>query len=170
MTWPAPTGKRKGCPVVRELSNCLPLLSFAAASYSQPVYCTTAIFPAVSPSPVPGLISTDCIELTPPAGAAPGLLLQAAIKPRRTTTPIFDRGLLQGIAAILKDFTVALILQWCWIAACRTGGCRTPPGRIRRPAPGNTAAGRRWRHRFHRPLVTSTPCAPHSRRASALPP
>src|SRR5882724_6641023 len=102
MTWPVPTGKRKGCPWVSELSNCLPLLSFAAASYSQPVYCTTASFPALSASPVPGLISTDCMELTPPAGAAPGFpLLQAAIAPRRTTAPNVDRGLLQGIAASL---------------------------------------------------------------------
>src|SRR5258708_648956 len=73
MTWPVPTGKRKGCPRVRELSNCLPLLSLAAASYSQPVYCTTAIFPAVIASPVPALISMDCIELTPPAGARAGV-------------------------------------------------------------------------------------------------
>src|ERR1700680_563638 len=106
MTWPVPTGKRKGRPAVRELSNCLPLLSFAAASYSQPVYCTTAIFPAVSPSPVPGLISTDCIELTPLGGAAAGLLPEPAIKPTRTAATIFERGLMQAIAAILKDFTV----------------------------------------------------------------
>src|ERR1700680_2666880 len=103
MTWPAPTGKRKGCPRVRELSNCLPLLSLAAPSYSQPVYCTTAIFPAVIASPVPGLISTDCIEFTPLAGVGLGLPLQAAIKPTRTTTPIFDRGLFQAIRH-LKGF------------------------------------------------------------------
>src|SRR5882672_8932812 len=111
MTWPAPTGKRKGCPVVRELSNCLPLLSFAAASYSQPVYCTTAIFPAVIDSPVPALISIDCIEVTPLGlgGATADLPLQAAIKPRRTTAPNFDRGPWQRIPAILKDFTVASI-------------------------------------------------------------
>src|SRR4030088_3535057 len=113
MTWPVPTGKRKGCPWVRELSNCLPLLSFAAASYSQPVYCTTAIFPAVIVSPVPGLISMDCIEFTPLVGAAPGLPLQAAIKPTRTATMIFDGGLLQAMRHLKGfysgvDFTVAL--------------------------------------------------------------
>src|ERR1700720_4577215 len=105
MTWPVPSGKRKGRPAVRELSNCLPLLSFAEASYSQPVYCTTAIFPAVSPSPVPGLISTDCIEFTPLGGPAAGFPLQPAIKPARTATTIFDRGPMRAIAAILKDFT-----------------------------------------------------------------
>src|ERR1700676_778035 len=109
MTWPAPTGKRKGCPRVRELSNCLPLLSFAAASYSQPGYCTTAIFPAVIASPVPGLISPDCIELTPPLGAAPGLPLHAAIKPASTTTLSCRRDLVNAIAGILKDFTVAVV-------------------------------------------------------------
>src|SRR5260370_28749651 len=108
MTWPVPTGKRNGWPLLRELSNCLPLLSFAAASYSQPVYCTTAIFPAVIASPVPGLISTDCMELTPPAGATSGLPLQAAIKPTRRTTPIFRTGLVDAMAGILKDFTVAV--------------------------------------------------------------
>jgi hypothetical protein len=51
----------------------------------------------------------DCIELTPLGGAAAGLPLQAAIKPSRTAAPNFDRGPLQGIAAILKDFTAALI-------------------------------------------------------------
>src|SRR5258708_32795273 len=109
MTWPVPTGKRKGWPPARELSNCLPLLSFSAASYSQPVYCTTATFPAVAGSPVPALISVDCSELTPLGGATAGLPLQAAIKPRRTAAPNFDRGPLQGIAAILKDFAAALI-------------------------------------------------------------
>src|SRR5579859_6797055 len=108
MTWPVPTGKRKGCPRVRELSNCLPLLSFAAASYSQPVYCTTAIFPAAIASPVPGLISTDCIEVTPPEGAALGLPLQAAIKPTRTMTLNCRRNLVNAIAGILKDFTVVV--------------------------------------------------------------
>src|SRR5882672_3186967 len=118
------------------------------------------------------------MELTPPAGAAPGFpLLQAAIAPRRTTAPNVDRGLLQGIAAILNDFTVALILQW----RCRGGrladginrrsrGWRTPAGRIRRLRPRNSAARRRWRHQFHRPLVTSTPCALQSKRAPARPP
>src|SRR5882757_5541243 len=105
MTWPEPTGKRNGWPLLRELSNCLPLLSFAAASYSQPVYCTTAIFPAVIDSPVPALISIDCIEVTPLGGATAGLPLQAAIKPKRTTAPNFDRGPLHRIPAILKDFT-----------------------------------------------------------------
>src|SRR5579863_2395448 len=109
MTWPVPTGKRKGFPRVRELSNCLPLLSFAAASYSQPVYCTTAIFPAVTASPVPGLISTDCRELTPPAGAVPGLPLQAANNPTSRTTPICRRGPEDAIPGILKDFTVAVV-------------------------------------------------------------
>jgi hypothetical protein len=51
----------------------------------------------------------DCIELTPLGGAAAGLPLQAAIKPSRTAAPNFDRGPLQGIAAIIKDFTAALI-------------------------------------------------------------
>src|SRR6202521_2081179 len=108
MTWPAATGKRKGCPLVRELSNCLPLLSFAEVSYNQPVYCTTAIFPAVATSPVPALSSTDCIELTPLVGTALGSPLQAAIDPTRTTTAIFRRGLLHAMVAILEDFTVAV--------------------------------------------------------------
>src|ERR1700722_1625764 len=103
MTWPAPSGKRKGWPPVRELSNCLPLLSVADVSYNQPVYCTTAIFPAVMPSPVPGLSSTVFIEVTPLGGTAVGLPPQAAIKPTRTTTPIFSRGLLRVMGAILKD-------------------------------------------------------------------
>src|SRR5258708_3286991 len=109
MTWPVPTGKRKGCPRVRELSNCLPLLSLAAASYSQPVYCTTAIFPAVIASPVPALISMDCIELTPPAGAVLGLPLQAAIKLARTTAPSCSWVLVDAIGGILKDFTIAVV-------------------------------------------------------------
>src|ERR1700674_3999324 len=109
MTWPVPSGKRKGAPPVRELSNCLPLLSFAAASYSQPVYCTTAIFPAVMASPVPGLISTDCIEFTPLMDAVLGLPLQAAIKTTRTRIPIRRRGLEDAIAGILEDFTVAVV-------------------------------------------------------------
>src|SRR6202789_417657 len=92
MTWPVPTGKRKGWPPVRELSNCLPLLSFADASYSQPVYCTTAIFPAVRGSPLLVLSSPDCIELTPPAGVtAPGLAPQPAIRPTSTTRPALHR-------------------------------------------------------------------------------
>src|ERR1700686_4270363 len=108
MTCPVPTGKRKGCPWLSELSNCLPLLSFAEASYNQPVYCTTAIFPAVATSPVPALSSTDCIAFTPLVGTALGLPLQAASKPARTTTPIFRRGPLHGMAAILNDFAVAV--------------------------------------------------------------
>src|SRR5713226_7660619 len=109
MTWPVPTGNRKGWPWVSELSNCLPLFSFAAASYSQPVYCTTAIFPAVIASPVPGLISTDCIEVTPPVGAVLGLPLQAAIKPTRTTTLSCRKDLVNAIAGILKDFKIAVV-------------------------------------------------------------
>src|ERR1700733_2792894 len=110
MTWPVPSGNRNGPAPLRELSNCLPLLSFAAASYSQPVYCTTAIFPEVIASPVPGLISEDCIELTPPVGAVLGLPLQAVIKAARRTTPICRRYLVDdAMAAILKDFTVAVV-------------------------------------------------------------
>jgi hypothetical protein len=41
-------------------------------------------------------------------GTALGLPLQAAIKPARTTTPIFRRGVLHGMAAILKDFAAAV--------------------------------------------------------------
>src|SRR4029077_4960944 len=105
MTWPAPTGKRKGCPVVRELSNCLPLLSFAAASYSQPVYCTTAIFPAVTASPVPALICVDCIAATALTGVGAGFPPHEESKTTNATTPILSRGLLRVISAILEDFT-----------------------------------------------------------------
>src|ERR1700692_2437366 len=109
MTWPVPSGNRNGAAPVRELSNCLPLLSCAAASYSQPVYCTTAIFPGVIASPVPGLTSMDCIELTPPVGAVLGLPLQATIKAAMRRTPICRRDLVDAMAGILKDFTVAVV-------------------------------------------------------------
>src|SRR5258708_40225057 len=104
MTWPVPTGKRKGCPRVRELSNCLPLLSLAAASYSQPVYCTTAIFPAVIASPVPALISMDCIELTPPAGAVLWLSPRAAKKNAGAAGAERLGGLCDALSGHFKDF------------------------------------------------------------------
>src|ERR1700679_628256 len=92
MTWPVPTGNRKGWPPVREVSNSLPLLSFADASYTQPVYWTTAIFPAVTAAPLPALSSMDCIELTPLVGAtALGLAPQAEIRPASTTRPTLHR-------------------------------------------------------------------------------
>jgi hypothetical protein len=110
--------------LVRELSNCLPLLSFADASYSQPVYCTTAIFPAVTASPVPALSSTDCIEVTPLAGtAAPGLPLQAAIMPAMMTRPTVCKGVMRAMAAILKDFKTA---GFAVAAVYRSGDSRDP--------------------------------------------
>src|SRR5271170_3242169 len=87
MTLPAPSGNRNGCHRVRELSNCLPLLSFAVASYSQPVYCTTAILPGAMLSPAPALSSMDCIEVTGLGGAAAGLPPQADIRPTSTAKP-----------------------------------------------------------------------------------
>src|SRR5579863_2646122 len=97
MTLPAPSGNRNGCPWVRELSNCLPLLSFAVASYSQPVYCTTAILPGAMLSPAPALRSTDCIEVTGLGGGAAGLPPQADIKPRSTVKVSCRQELLRAI-------------------------------------------------------------------------
>src|SRR5271157_1408387 len=105
MTWPVPSGKRKGCPWGRELSNCLPLLSGAEASYNHPVYCTTAIFPAVMPSPAPGLSCTDCIELTGLVDAALGLPLHAAMKPARTATPIFHTRLVRAMRHLNRFYS-----------------------------------------------------------------
>src|ERR1700679_4167541 len=109
MTWPVPTGNRKGWPPVRELSNCLPFLSFADASYNQPVYWTTAIFPAVTAAPpLPALSSMDCIELTPLVGAtALGLAPQAAIRPTSTKRPTLHEDPRRDMSAILKDFQAA---------------------------------------------------------------
>src|SRR5580658_419761 len=109
MTLPAPSGNRKGWPWVNELSNCLPLLSFAPASYSHPVYCTTAILPGAMLSPAPALSSTDCIEVTGLGGAAAGLPPQADIKPMSRAKLSCGNGLLSAIAVILVDFTVAVV-------------------------------------------------------------
>src|SRR5271155_1583416 len=122
MTLPAPSGNRNGCPWVRELSNCLPLLSGAVASYSQPVYCTTAILPGAMLSPEPVLSSTDCIEVTGLGGAAAGLPPQAVIKPRSTAKLSCSNGLLSAMAAILVDFTVAVV---------HGAGVRRPPSNSR---------------------------------------
>src|ERR1700690_3147793 len=114
MTLPAPSGNRKGCPWVRELSNCLPLLSCAVASYSQPVYCTTAILPGAMLSPVPDLSSTDCIEVTGLGGAGAGLPPQADSKPTSMAKLSCGNGLLSAIGAILVDFTVAVVQAACY--------------------------------------------------------
>src|ERR1700690_229216 len=109
MTLPAPSGNRKGCPWVRELSNCLPLLSCPVASYIQPVYCTAAILPGAMLSPAPDLSSTDCIEVTGLGGAAAGLPPQADSKPRSMAKLRCGSGLLSAMTAILVDFTVAVV-------------------------------------------------------------
>src|SRR5208283_2586646 len=103
-------------PPVRELSNCLPLWSVADASYSQPVYSTTAVWPPATAAPVPGLSVTDCSAVTAPAGAAPagcaaaggapGLPVQAASSAMHTTTLIFGNAM-DAMAGILKDFAGA---------------------------------------------------------------
>src|ERR1700723_1894543 len=114
MTWPVPTGNRKGWPPVRELSNCLPLLSFADASYNQPVYWTTAIFPAVTAAPLPALSSIDCMELTPLAGAtALGFAPQAAIRPTSAARPALRKDPMRDMHAILEDFRAAGVLVRC---------------------------------------------------------
>src|SRR5258708_35874404 len=111
MTWPVPTGKRKGWPPARELSNCLPLLSFAAASYSQPVYCTTATFPAVTGSPPPALVSVDCGGGPPLGGPADGVPPPGAVKTRGTAGPHVDRGPVHGRATVCTGVHAAVRLH-----------------------------------------------------------
>src|ERR1700730_4625073 len=68
MTWPAPTTKLKGRPLLRELSNSFPFLSGADVSYNHPVYCTTAFWPAVIAAPAPGFSSPISKAFTTGAG------------------------------------------------------------------------------------------------------
>src|SRR5271167_1611604 len=113
MTEPVPSGNLKTRPLVRELSNCLPLLSAADASYNHPVYSTTAICPPATAAPLPGLSVRDCSAITALAGGggapvgalaggAPGLPVQAPSSARKTKGPILS---LDAMTGILKDFT-----------------------------------------------------------------
>src|SRR5271170_1332012 len=117
MTEPVPSGNRKARPLLRELSNCLPLLSVADASYSHPVYSTTAVCPAATAAPVPGLSVTDCSAVTAPAGGgapaggaaagcAPGLPVQAASSASNTMGAVL-RIVMDAMTGILKDFAAA---------------------------------------------------------------
>src|SRR5271165_1565356 len=114
MTEPVPSGNLNARPALRELSNCLPLLSAADASYNQPVYSTTAIWPPATAAPVPSFSVTDCSAVTALAGAAaagalpggaPGLPLQAASS-TNTRRPVLEM-LIDAMDGILKDFSAA---------------------------------------------------------------
>src|SRR5580692_1541644 len=117
MTEPVPSGNLNARPALRELSNCLPLLSVADASYNHPVYSTTAICPPATAAPSPGLSVTDCnaviallcagAALPAGAGGASGLPVHAASSTRSTTELIFGK-FMDAMAGILKDFSGAV--------------------------------------------------------------
>src|SRR5271169_2265666 len=117
MTEPVPSGNLNARPALRELSNCLPLLSVADASYNHPVYSTTAICPPATAAPVPAFSVTDCSAVTAllsafgalpvGAGGASDLLVQAASSTRNTTGPIFGM-LMDAMDGILMDFSDAV--------------------------------------------------------------
>src|SRR5271163_2975401 len=114
MTDPVPSGNLNALPAVRELSNCLPLLSVADASYNHPVYSTTAICPPPTAAPVPGLSVSDCSAVTALAGGgaapvgalaggAPDLPVQAASSASIAMGPAL-RIAMDAMAGILKHF------------------------------------------------------------------
>src|SRR5271163_797178 len=132
MTDPVPSGNLNALPAVRELSNCLPLFSVADASYNHPVYWTTATCPPATVAPVPGLSVSDCSAVTAllcagaalpvGAGGASGLPLQAASSTRTTRGPFFEM-LMDAMAGILNDFSVAVSTSGAQQRGAHSAGC-----------------------------------------------
>jgi hypothetical protein len=97
------------------------LLSFAAASYSQPVYCTTAVCPADTAAPVPGVNTVDCKVVTGLGGATtvcrPPHALSAAKQTNRTNLV----NLWDAMHGILMHFLRAVVSTGAREYGCADG-------------------------------------------------